>query len=452
VLTGAQGAEMRDLSEDLVAGRIWEVDSQSRYGDSRVAGLFAGVTRLLASADCVIHAVDVTGLGSDDSLVQTSAREDAMPNLAGRDSLHFLAAETGGRVFKNANDLSGPLRELADMTSRYYILGYQPEDLSAPGRFHKVKVKVKRKGARLSHRSGFYERLPRAQQTVMQRKFEAAQLVMTGVGRNDLAFNALCLPFPVRGERQALGLVIQIPRDGLRWRQGTPVALEMYGYAVAPNGTVHDHLAQLARVKPELADPGGAAQGLSFYGTLHVPPGSYTIKLMAQEPETGASGVQFLDIKVPPYDERAGFLLPPVVMDDPAHWLGLSMKGTGESDFPFEVAGKPFLPRASFRVEGGKQEKLVLMAYDPAGPSDPAGSGLEIRSALIDAAGSRVPPGFLRIDRIHRQEGRRTYVLAYTPEALAPGDYTLRIGVGESGAQLESYSLLRLGVGTPLAQ
>jgi hypothetical protein len=40
--------------------------------------------------------------------------------------------------------------------------------------------------------------------------------------------------------------------------------------------------------------------------------------------------------------------------------------------------------------------------------------------------------------------GRRTYVLDYTPDRVADGDYTLRIGVGESGeARLESYALLR---------
>ena len=51
----------------------------------------------------------------------------------------------------------------------------------------------------------------------------------------------------------------------------------------------------------------------------------------------------------------------------------------------------------------------------------------------------------IRIDKVNREEGgRRTYVLDYTPDKIASGDYTLRIGVGESGeARLESYALLR---------
>ena len=56
-----------------------------------------------------------------------------------------------------------------------------------------------RKGANLSHRGGYFERVPVAQQTALQRKFEAAQLVMTGAGQNDLKFSTLCLPFPEEG-------------------------------------------------------------------------------------------------------------------------------------------------------------------------------------------------------------------------------------------------------------
>jgi hypothetical protein len=173
------------------------------------------------------------------------------------------------------------------------------------------------------------------------------------------------------------------------------------------------------------------------------------VKLMIQEPETGAAGVQFLDVHVPPFDPRVGFLLPPVVMDDPARWLGLAMgkKREGAAAFPFEVDGRPFLPRASFSLISGTPEKLVLMAFDPNGPADTATAGLEIQSALTDSQGAHVPSGAMRIDRVLRSiGGRRTYVLGYTPEGLAPGDYTLRVGVGEAGTRLESYSLVRVAV------
>jgi VWFA-related protein len=434
-------SDMRASAEAVLEGRIFDVDSEARYGDSGLRSVLAAMVRTLSNSDCVVHSVDVTGLGSDNSLTQTAVAKDPGRDGTGHEALNFLAAETGGRFFKDANDLGVALGEILDMTSRYYILGYQPEDLGGPGRFHKLKVKVLRKGSRVSHRVGYYEREPLRGQPVLQRKFEAAQLVMTGVGGNSLRFSALCLPFPSPGARQTIGVVIQVPKSQVHWE--TPVTLELYGYAVAADGTVHDHLAQLARIDPDKADPERLAQGLSLFGKLEVPPGQYTLRLMVVESNSGSSGVQFLDVTVPAHDPRAGFLLPPVLMDDPRHWLSLSMAGD-RSAFPFAMGGEAFQPRTTFRVKPGTPERLALIAFEPERASDPA-AGIEIQSSVTDAAGRFVPAGHLRIDRVHREQGgRRTYVLGYTPEALAPGDYTLRIGIGESGSRLESYSLLRV--------
>jgi hypothetical protein len=379
-------------------------------------------------------------MGRDDSLGQTTVARDLSRNVAGRESLHLLAADTGGRFYKDANDLGDALGEMLDLTSRYYVLGYQPEDLKGPGAYHKLKVKVRRKGSRASHRAGFFERQPRAAQSPLQRKFEAAQLVMTGAGPNALKFSALALPFPSDGQLQRLGLVMQVPRDQLHWNESGSLALEVYGYAVGPDGSVADHLAQMARLEPHAS--ASAPSGFSFYGSLDVPPGQYTLKLMVQEPASGASGAQFIDVTVPPRDPSAGFLLPPLVMDDADAWV--TVAATGASAPPFSVAGRPFLPRTTFRVTRGSPEKVVLIAYEPELRGDPA-AGIEITSSVKDAAGSAVDAGRFRLEKVYREDGgRRTYVLNYTPEGLPPGDYTLRMGVGESGARLESYSLLRV--------
>ncbi len=445
-LVGEAGYEQETTNLSIEQGRLWEVDGQARYGDARLRERLAAATRALASADTVVHAVDVTGLGSDDALDRLTPLQDGTRNTQGRESLNLLAADTGGRFFKDTNNLDPALAEMLEMTSRYYVLGIQPREAKGPGTFHKVKVKVDRKGARLSHRPGYFERGAAPGRTLLERQFEAAQLVMTGVGLNDLDFTSLCLPFPRNGERQDLGLVLQLPKQELRWRPGINTSVEVYGYAVSEDGSVHDHLAQLARVDPGRADPEGRARGMSFYGTLSVPPGRYTIRLMVRETETEAAGVRFLDVTVPAYNPKAAFLLPPVAMEEPGTWLRLDMGG-GRTDgpaFPFQVAGEPFLPRASLEVRPGEVEKLVLFAYEPSVSADPA-TDLEVRCSLRSRDGRAVPPGRLKIDRVHREpSGRRTYVFHYTPDAIAAGDYTLRIGIAEAGAVVESYALLKV--------
>jgi VWFA-related protein len=451
LLVGHTGSEQRDASESIAEGRLWEVDGRTHWGDSRLRDLLTDMTRSLASADAVVHTIDVTGLGSDRSMTQTTITVDPQRQVPGRESLNFIAAETGGRFFRDANDLSPALGEMLEMTSRYYVLGFQPPREKEQGAFHRIKVKVARRDAKVSHRVGYYDRGGTGPVPALQRQFEAAQLVMTGVGRNDLAFSALCLPFPEAGPQQTLGVVIQLAKDALPWAAGRPTALEVYAYAEAQDGSVVDHLAQLARLDPaSQAGLSASARGLSFFGTLRVPPGRYTVRLMVQERETGATGVQFIDVSVPPYDPRSGFLLPPLVVDEATRWLGLEMSRSraDAAGTPFQVAGRPFVPRASFQVQPGTPEKMVLIAYEPSHPGDPA-ADVQIRSSVTDRQGRPVAPGLLHIDKVQREEsGRRTYLLAYTPEALAPGDYTLRIAVGEAGSHLESYALLRVRSGS----
>jgi VWFA-related protein len=446
LLVGQWGSEQKSSGESVVSGRLWEVDGETRYGDSRLRDTLSQVTRDLSAADAVVHAIDVTGLGTDLSLSQTASSQDSVRDTTNWESLGFLAAETGGRLFKDTNDLGPALAEMLEMTSRYYVLGIQPRAEKAPGAFHKIKVKVSRKGVQLSHRPGYFEREPVAGQTALRRQFDLAELVMSGGERNEIPFTSLCLPFPAPGERQTLGLVVQVPRDSLRWTKGEPVSVEVYAYAVAEDGTVLDHLAHSVRLDPGQADPGDRAQGLSLFGTLSVPPGRYTLRLMVREGESGHRAVRFLDVSVPPYDGRAAFALPPLVVDEPDRWLNLELgpgqaaEGAGQ---PFRTPGGLFVPRASFEVQPGAPARLALIVWDPTAPGDPA-ADVEIRSSLTAADGHSVPAGRLRIERVYRDGGgRRTFILSYAPEAVAAGDYTLRIGLGEGGSLAEAYTLLR---------
>ncbi len=441
-LIGTQSAtDLFQDAEAVIQGRLYDVDSDRRYGDNHVRGTLGRMARTVSGGDSVIHGVDVSGLSAIGDAQDTLVRADAARDTRGQDSLQVMASETGGLLLKDRNDLADALHEILDTTSRYYVLGYQPGDLKGPGVYHKLKVKLRRKGARLSHRAGFYERVPAKAQSALQRKFEAAQLVMTGAGPNDLRFSALCLPFPAPGELQTVGVVLQVPKRELEW--GRTLGLEVYGYAVDAEGVVHGHLARFARVEPALADKAGDKLGLALFGSFALPPGEYTLRLALTERESDITGYQFLDVSVPAHDPRLGFLLPPVLLDEAGEWVTLDLSTAGDAP-TFELEGRRFLPRTSFDVEPGRAQKLMVIAYPSEQATDPA-APIAITSALLNASGQPVGSGGLRIERVLRDaEGRHTYLLDYTPEGLAPGDYRLRVALDEGNTRLESYSLLRV--------
>ncbi len=456
LLVGQWGSEQRNQGEAVSRGQLWEVDSLSRFGDSRLREALGNTTRNLAAADTVVHSIDVTGLGGDASLIRTAVEQDLGRDTTNRETLGIFARDTGGRLFDNANDLGPALAEMLEMTSRYYVLGIQPDREKAPGAFHKLKVKVARKGVKLSHRPGYFEReASAAAQTPLQRQFDLAELVMTGEGKNDVPFTSLCLPFPSQAEKQRLGLVLQVPRESLPWGSSEPLGIEVYGYAVAEDGSVRDHLAQSLKLDPARADPQGQAHGISVFGTFEVPPGRYTIRLMVREAASGKSAVRLLDVTVPPYDARAVFALPPLVIDESERWLKLDLardaSAGADAAAPFQIDTHPFVPRTSFEVRSGARERLVLMVFDPELDGDPA-ADVEIRSSLTASDGRAVEPGRLKVERVLDDgDGRRTFVFSYLPEDVAAGDYTLRIGLGESGSFAQSYALLRFRAPAPAA-
>ncbi len=70
--------------------------------------------------------------------------------------LRRLAADTGGRAIVNTNN---PIEQLAGVmadASAYYLIGYTPTRRTNDGKFHEIKVRVKRRGVRVTSRRGYW--------------------------------------------------------------------------------------------------------------------------------------------------------------------------------------------------------------------------------------------------------------------------------------------------------
>ena len=79
---------------------------------------------------------------------------DLEENLLETAGTEYVAAATGGSTIRDTNDLLGGLTRLADESSTYYLLGYQPEK-PRDGRWHKLEVKVSRPGVTVRARRGY---------------------------------------------------------------------------------------------------------------------------------------------------------------------------------------------------------------------------------------------------------------------------------------------------------
>ena len=72
------------------------------------------------------------------------------------DTLRVLAEETDGRAIVNKNDLESGMKQIVRDSSAYYLLGYNSTQSPTDGRFHEIKVKLKRPGVQVRARKGYW--------------------------------------------------------------------------------------------------------------------------------------------------------------------------------------------------------------------------------------------------------------------------------------------------------
>lgn len=129
------------------------------------------VTELANRASVVINTVDSRGVYDVGMIeardeVRTTNEDLGITNrISGdryasdrsrQDGLSLIADETGGKFYKNSNDLDSPIRQGLSIEKGYYLLSYEPEDETFKGKkFNKVEIKVTRPELTVASRSGF---------------------------------------------------------------------------------------------------------------------------------------------------------------------------------------------------------------------------------------------------------------------------------------------------------
>jgi len=89
-----------------------------------------------------IHVIDPRPLGS--------------VGFGGDEILRRIAYDTGGRAIVSTNDPERHLQSVMADASAYYLIGYTPTRRTNDGKFHEIKVRVKRRGVKVTARRGYW--------------------------------------------------------------------------------------------------------------------------------------------------------------------------------------------------------------------------------------------------------------------------------------------------------
>ena len=111
-----------------------------------------------ARGGTTIYTIDGRGLINTMSMnpdVTMSSRARSTALDTGDDGPNILTAGTGGMMIHGIDDIGRAIGMVANDTSSYYVIGYQPENGVMDGKFRSIDVKTNAKGLQIRARKGY---------------------------------------------------------------------------------------------------------------------------------------------------------------------------------------------------------------------------------------------------------------------------------------------------------
>jgi hypothetical protein len=203
--------------------------------------------------------------------------------ITGLAPLSQLANKTGGRYFSNIDAYEKNLDLVQAMTGTYYVLGY-PVNEQWDGKFHEVKVEVKRKGCEVRAQAGYFNPKPFSEYTDLEKQIHLFDLALNERAFSQLPVNVpmLALTASVRGVSR-LGILAKVPAEVTAKLTGKWV--EFVAIFINANGDISDVVRQEA--DPSLL----RGHDLVFIAGSSLAPGEYSCRLVIRDLDTGLSAV-----------------------------------------------------------------------------------------------------------------------------------------------------------------
>jgi VWFA-related protein len=325
-----------------------------------------------------------------------------------QDTLRVLAAETDGRAIVNRNDFGKAMKQIVADSSAYYLLGYNSTQAPQDGKFHEIKVRVKRPGVEVRARKGYWALTPA--ETARAAGGTTAPPLPPGVSK---ALSSLADPVRGRYVRAWVGTergengktrvtFLWEPiaaQPGVRRETATSVSL----IAASPDGETY-----FRGDVPGTSENGGAA---TRQVAFEVPPGRLQLR-MGVNGSSGAIDSDDREVVVPDLSTST------LAMATPRLYVARTAR-----DFQ-ALRSDPSAPPTASR-EFRRTERLVVRVHAYA----PGEAPVSLTARLLNRQGAKLAD--VPVNAAPGEPGMIDLPLA----ALAPSEYLLEITASSQGEE-----------------
>jgi hypothetical protein len=343
-----------------------------------------------------------------------------------QEPLHALAADTGGRALLNSNDLTGGIARALDETSRYYLLGWRPEnDAQRSSNFSKIKVRVTdRPDLKVQLRRGYLGAPPeKSKETAQPTSVESTDVLGVTESSSEELRAAVALGYKrTSGANMQLTSTAQVSAQSLG-NGGGMIVVNVLGAVFDSKGKAVGSFRQRVEVTRTRANDPPVYTNVNHQ--VEVPPGLYQVRVIAAERGTNhLTGVMDW-IEIPKVKEGT-FSISSLFVGEITAAGGAAQVGVN----------------ASRRFSRSSRLRLTTNIYNA---GTPAQLGLQLK--ILRGKEAVLTPAEIVVgaDKISNP-ANSPYTLEFPLSALSPGNYTLDLTVTDHTRKTSASQQLNLTV------
>jgi len=376
-----------------------------------------------------INARDIFTVGGVSQSPVNLLKDDKITGLY---SISRLSKVTGGKYFSNIGEYQKNLDQLQNLTGSYYVLGYYISE-QWDGRYHEIKVDVKRKGVEVRAQSGYFNPKSFREYSALEKQLHLFDLALSErpLLQTPLAFSLSALSYAV-GEGTRLQMLSKIPNKVIEKFAGKKIEL------VALIFDENENLAGLRRTEADLTKYRG--MDIFFASGSVLEPGSYKCRLVIRDLETGTGAVASAWANVAKKAFTGLSLHSPLLLFPESNFAYLEAEaknkdaGAWKDIYPYDRAQYSPIIR---EVPKGSPKVFAVVPCSMTGLVQP---NIVLAAWLIDSVtGERLPLSFSVLNKTQR-ENVEIQFLEILLNDVPPGKYLLYLHAEDAGSKTMSYA------------
>jgi len=386
---------------------------------------------------------------------QTQARQDS------RETLATLATDTGGKAFFDLGDFGQVFKAIEKDTEGYYLVGYYSTNTAQDGRWRRVSVHVDAPGVKIRAREGYFAPKNFGVYTAEDRERQLEEAMRSSTPRVELPIALETAHFRLSKNEVFVPISAKIASSALQWAESHGRHETQFDFIAEAReehtGRIASTLRDTISVK---LDPERfqqiQQQSIVYQGGMILGPGTYTLKFLARENETGRVGTFEEKLDVPaslPDKLQLSSVMLSSQLQAVQQKSGEVQKKALAADArmkssPLEVAGERIIPSVTRVFTTQQMLYVFFQAYAP-----PKADGQHLRAGLVFfRGGERVTATpLLEPAELDAKTQTASFRISLPLDKFAPGRYTIQTVVVEAGGAQAAFSRAYFALRPPVS-